>query len=570
MDLFKILDTTPEPPIVNVHHSQNVSGDYWLPCPMSEYQKELTDQVISLHYSDILKYFETDDKDIVLLDSLEVLYLNSQLVATHPYMLVKHYLPKNLTAKDTPLNLAETSGKFQVLKDIISLIDDKSLNVAVVGRSGYRLLDLIESLLLSCRTNIKRHYGNYIKDPSKIKTKDLKELTCHIIPSDISGFKIDETFDLVFSFDITSQNEFLRSLKKTPKTPILRFVSTNSIDHIALYFRKEYNTELKTQDYLVDVTAATVVLRDRVGTLPPDLRPIYSKNLSYLKNWFQDFTSTPWPLPDVSPIKKYNSADVENSLLSEVHYEKKTAAKTRSTFYETKRLNQEYTSNPLKDINFGILSTNSNYQDSLTHKLLQNYNVLLKTLEISSEELKNIEQFKLLDEDFLLSDESKIIGEIDHIKSRIISANINSEKISPKIEILKHELENLKVEIGNFGSSSLFKINVLKKSINSLENKEQNLNEEIDYMKKEIQNAKNSIKESEESATKLYDEVKTNNQKLSSYFCQSDEDEDTSSQEIQRLISEKNQLNSAIHDNLRKLANYRSRTDNRRNSPSVK
>lgn len=62
MDLLRILDTKPIPTIVDATTlgiSGNTSGDYWLPTTMSLYQKELTDQIVSLHYSDILRYFET-------------------------------------------------------------------------------------------------------------------------------------------------------------------------------------------------------------------------------------------------------------------------------------------------------------------------------------------------------------------------------------------------------------------------------------------------------------------------------------------------------------------------------
>lgn len=68
-----------------------------------------------------------------------------------------------------------------------------------------------------------------------------------------------------------------------------------------------------------NVTAAMVILRDRLGTLPPDLRPIYSQKLHYLVEWLENPT-VPWPLPDIYPLKQYTSMDVERSLLTEVHF----------------------------------------------------------------------------------------------------------------------------------------------------------------------------------------------------------------------------------------------------------
>lgn len=563
MDLFKILDTTPEPPIVNLNTTLNTSGDYWLAVPMSDYQKELTDQVVSLHYSDILKYFETDDKDRVLLDSLEVLYLNSQLVATHPYLLISHYLPKNLTSRDIPYNLCETSGKFQVLKDVIALLEGTSSEIAIVTRSG-RLLDLIEALLLGSKTNIKRHHGNYIKDPAKNKYKDL---TTHLIPSDVE-VDIQEKFDLVFTLDITPTDEFLHSLKKTLATPIIRFVSANSIDHVALYFRQ---FKKERSDYLVDVTAAIVVLRDRVGILPPDLRPIYSKNLTYLKDFFQDFTRNPWPLPELSSIKKYDASDVEKSLLSEVHYDKSKASKQPKSYYETKRLRREYTSNPLKDVSFGILSVNSNYRATLTHKLIQEFNVLHNDLAIQTNEFSHFDEFYASERDYLLNDESKLINEIDHVKARIQTANNKAEKLVEKADEIKVTIVKLESEIQELNTNDkLKKIEELKDLIVKNEAKKKSLVTENEYMTKEIETAKTSIIESEKEIETNKKSIVENEVKVGEYF-KDFKDEPLENDEMKKLVEQTNFIKLQIDESLKKLSSNRGRnSENRRNSPSIK
>ncbi|CCH42641.1 HDA1 complex subunit 3 [Wickerhamomyces ciferrii] len=566
MDLFKILDTTPEPPIVNLNTSLDTSGDYWLAVPMNEYQKELTDQVVSLHYSDILKYFETDDKDRVLLDSLELLYLNSQLVATHPYLLINHYLPKNLTSKDIPFNLCETSGKFQVLRDVITLVEETKLNIAIVARSG-KLLDLIEALLLGCKTNIKRHYGNYIKDPAKAKQRDL---TCHIIPSDVD-IDIKDKFDLVFSLDITSQNDFLNSLKADPKSPILRFVSANSIDHVALYFRQ---FPKERYDYLVDVTAAIVVLRDRVGILPPDLRPIYTKKLTYLKDWFKDFKNNPWPLPELSPIKKYDSEDVEKSLLSEVYHEKQFDQLTPKfkSYYETKRLNRDYTSNPLKDVTFGILSVNSNYTETLTHKLIQEFNVLHNKLAIQCKEFEHFEQFQSNEKNYLLNDESKLITELDHVKTRINTANNKSSKLINKIEESKNNVLDLENKVENLQTKheKLTRIENLKNEILREEQKKKSTIVENDYMLKEINTAKNSIIESNKNIEDFKKSILSNETKLDELF-KDVQNTPIESEDLTKLQEQTKNIKLKIEENLKKLNTGRGRnSDHRRNSPSVK
>lgn len=182
MDLRKILDTTPEPPIIEPDIANiNYSGDYQLPTPMYDFQKELTDQIVSLHYPDILKYCELNDRREIIIKSLDICLENCQLVSNHPYLLIDHYMPKNLTFKQLPEKLAETSGKFNVFKDLINvLIDDKNnylINVGVVINNKRNLFDLIDALLLGCsRSNnnvtVIRYSGNNVLRESKKKAQN--------------------------------------------------------------------------------------------------------------------------------------------------------------------------------------------------------------------------------------------------------------------------------------------------------------------------------------------------------------------------------------------------------------
>ncbi|CEP24755.1 unnamed protein product [Cyberlindnera jadinii] len=571
MDLLKILDGTPEPPIVSLTTSENLSGDYWLPVPMCEYQKELTDQVVSLHYSDILKYFETDDKEQVLLDSLEVLYLNSQLVATHPYLLIDHYMPKNLATKDTPNNLCDTSGKFKVLRDLISMLEGRSIDVALVGRSG-KLLDMLESLLLGTRCNIKRHHGSNLKIPAKsqnTKNNKPKVLTMHIIPSDVDDFVTTSKFDLVISFDITPTNEFLQSLRKSTRVPILRLVSTNSIDHIALYFRQFH--ERGTEEYLVQVTAAIVVLRDQVGVLPPDLRPIYFKNLTYLKDWCEDFVHTPWPLPEMSSIRRYDAGDVERSLLQEVHYEKNTEPKREPvSYYEAKRLNKDYISNPLKEVNFGILSVNSKFSDALTHRLIQGLTRVFGELQLKLDELTHLEEFDNAIKDFTRVDESKLNDEIKGYNDRISSAISKSGELSSQIESLKSQIRQAEATAESLSTNTkLQRIKELKELISKEEHRSGNNVTEMEYMAKEIGNAEKSISDSDVEVEQLKKSIGENQQKVDGYWSnfQALVIDDSELKHVQERIES---LKFQIEDSLTKLQNSKARADTRRNSPSLK
>lgn len=567
MDLFRILDSTPEPPIVSLATSENVSGDYWLPVPMCEYQKELTDQVVSLHYSDILKYFETDDKEQVLLDSLQVLYLNSQLVATHPYLLIDHYMPKNLATKDTPYNLCETSGKFAVLRDLISMLEDRMIHVAIVGRSG-KLMDLIEALLLGQRCFINRHQGPNLKIPAKsqnMKNSKTKELTVHIVPSD-QDFTAKLKFDLVIAFDITPATQFLQSLRKSTRVPILRLVSTNSIDHIALYFRQFHDRG--TKDYLVDVTAAIVVMRDQVGVLPPDLRPIYSKNLSYLHDWLHDLTNTPWPFPEMSSIRKFGASDLERSLLTEVKYEKPQPVKGSRTSYETKRLNKEYTSNPLKDVNFGILSVNSKYADSLTHRLLQDFSDTHTKLQWQNDELDHFEIFERRKKNFTKLDAEKLNDEVLGYKTRIEVSVNRSIELTSKLEETRLSIQKGEEHISALSKNEkLNKIKELKEKLAKEEQRQKSHVTETEYMSQEISTAEKSIEDSDREIAELKVKIGENQTKLDDYW--TGFSVAVGDGQLKLLTDAVDELKSHIEDNLTKLQNSSTRNDNRR-SPNIK
>ncbi|SMN19831.1 similar to Saccharomyces cerevisiae YPR179C HDA3 Subunit of a possibly tetrameric trichostatin A-sensitive class II histone deacetylase complex [Maudiozyma saulgeensis] len=446
MDLLKILDTKPVPTIVDsqtLGASGNVSGDYWLPTTMCLYQKELTDQIVSLHYSDILRYFETMDyKADVVLESMRTMCLNSEYVATHPYLLINHYMPKSLITRDIPAHLAETSGKFVVLRDLMNLVQKYETNTAIICRPG-RTMDLVEALLLGNKVNIKRYDGSSIK--SKQKKPKTYACTCHLFPSSLVNGKnfqitISDQFDMVISVDPsvdTDATHIQKILKhsrsgKGPdaRAPIVRLISINSVDHCNIYFSKRYPKD--STELLSKITAGVVVLRDRVGTLPPDLRPIYSQHLNYLVEWLED-SNLPWPLPDVYPIKKYNPMDVERSLLSEVKFNQvedldaifNTNSKKRGrhkdrhgdgsynhknkSYYELKRLKNDYSTNPTKQGMKQLTGiTTAGEEDSvnyhlvsgiLTHKLIQSIGQVYYDIERQVDELNDYDSMSLIEDD---------------------------------------------------------------------------------------------------------------------------------------------------------------------------
>ncbi|KAI5970935.1 HDA3 [Candida margitis] len=508
MNLLRILDSTPEPPIIELELNEtNQSGDYYLGTPMYEYQKELTDQIISLHYPDILKFCETNDQKDIILKSVETCIENCMLVCTHPYLLISHYMPKNLAIKDMPAKLAETSGKFNVLKDLLNvIISNKKSNFKSVGlvmSNNLKLFDLIEALLMACSGNktVKRYVGNNIQRESKKAVKNgnnsngatpnghgnkAKTPTqIHLIPTD-GDIQRDKDvfdaskFDILITVDgnVDTETEFYQSLKTMNRSSdekhavTIRLSPFKTIEHIKLF----YMNAVDEPDYLYKLISSVVCLRDFIGNIPPDIFPIYHQKLSYLGPNFLDQVFgdrveayPPWPLPALPLIQKYTPIDVERSLLTEAHFhytpyglQPFTEEKATPSYYETKRLTSDYITNPLKNSYnelIGITGASERQDTSiLTHKSLLQLNAACRDLRRAEDELDSYNEYE--------SDEiqnrigrrekekrlavSKIFDDLDHSQQRIDSGNKWYSKKQEQIEQLKIASKEKEDQISNF------------------------------------------------------------------------------------------------------------------------
>lgn len=399
MNLLKILDGTPEPPIIDLHLTSNTSGDYNLATPMYEFQKELTDQIVSLHYPDILKYCETNDSKELIVKSLEICINNCMLVSTHPYLLINHYMPKNLSAKDMHFKLAETSGKFNVLKDLMNVIilsgKKRTKNVAVIMKNEPRFFDLCEALLLGCSGNrhIKRYSGHNVQRELKKNRNDNSgsPTNIHLLPHDGNLQRGEEDlwdvhFDTVIIFDgyVDTSHEFVKTIRKN--AVIIRLVPMKTIEHCLVYYDKS------EEDYLYKLVSSIVCLRESIGNLPPDVFPIYNQKLNYLGGRFFDELYKgylpAWPLPDLPKIPKFSSIDVERSLLTEVHFHytpydsidlidnEPKKVELKRTYYQMKRLDLDYITNPLKNDYSDLIGIHGDARDGevLTHRLIMRLN----------------------------------------------------------------------------------------------------------------------------------------------------------------------------------------------------
>lgn len=325
MDLGRILDGEPEPaqPMsLMAYNTQDTSGDYTLRVPMTQMQKELTDQVVSSHYSDTLKFFNSMHEPLVA-DSLDTLCQNLQLVATHPFLLIDHYMPRNLLLKDVPSKLAIYSGKFAILGQVIEISSPLKLRIALIARPG-KCMDLLEAFLLGKHINYYRYSGTNLRDQGP---PDNNISTVYLIPSDATsvfnvhsmGFFAGGHIDLILAFDSTFEKDdphlkWLQNYNRSRPAAILRLVPANTIEHVTLCQPFVDNEEGERLRY---VLAAAVVLRGKVGAISTDFSMIYKHGLTPLKTWFED-SLRPWPLPPLPIIPKYSAEDVEKALLTEV------------------------------------------------------------------------------------------------------------------------------------------------------------------------------------------------------------------------------------------------------------
>lgn len=594
MDLFSILDGTPEPPIVDLHLDQiNNSGEYNLPTPMFEFQKELTDQIVSLHYSDILKYCETNDTTELIIKSLEICVDNCMLVATHPYLLIQHYMPKNLSLRDIPAKLAETSGKFNVLKDLVNVIlHNSSLNlpknIGIVMKNDSKIFDLIEALLLGCNgpKTILRYVGNNIKKDSSRgnKPRDPRASNIHLIPHDgaLTKMELDlrsVKFDAIVALDgyVEGTSRFFLGLRRQNRrgdeAVLIRLIPINTIEHCLLH----YEGQKKEPNYLYKLISSIVCLRDQIGNLPPDIFPIYNQNLTYLSHTFfdhvfrRDLRSFPlWPLPELPRIPRFSATDVERSLLTEVvyHYTPYDSseplvenATKKKSYYETKRLQLDYVTNPLKNDYNTLSGIKSHVGDSetapkdqsiLTHKIIMELNSSYLELAVVEEELQSYEAFNKEEKqktygrrvDELKLSLLKILDDVDHVQNRIDVAEKKILKRNQEVEELEktykdeseklqsfaktHELEEDSTK-GHFIANQL-KIWELQKQVKTLVDKLHSKGEERNYTTKEVANCNESI-----SASKT--QLAVTNESVSS---------------LKRKIAEATELEEAENANFKK------------------
>lgn len=165
---------------------------FYLPIKHTIFQDDINEMLIKLHKNHLIQQFglqksaqnnsnfKFDESSNALsdLDLLNLLYSNLNLASNNPYLLVDHYIPKNMLLMNTKDSLRNISGKFALLHKIISMYEklnndngQKKFDVLLLA-SNSKELDFVESLLIGRLVNYKRYSGSKLFEshPEKVST----------------------------------------------------------------------------------------------------------------------------------------------------------------------------------------------------------------------------------------------------------------------------------------------------------------------------------------------------------------------------------------------------------------
>lgn len=149
------------------------SPEYYLPVPLSPIQRDINELILRLHSRRLQTLFEKEPAKYEGLSNTDLLllfYTNTLLALNNPYLLVGHYIPRNMLLMNTKASLANISGKFWMLNRLIRLYEAQNgpttpkTDVLVLANSS-KELDFIESMIVGRLVNYKRYSGSKIFEP---------------------------------------------------------------------------------------------------------------------------------------------------------------------------------------------------------------------------------------------------------------------------------------------------------------------------------------------------------------------------------------------------------------------
>lgn len=540
MNLHRILDTLPAPQLTAAHwappaQSYVTGRHYALATPAKPLQMELQDQIVSLHYSDILKFFSTAEITAIARESLATMVANSLIACCHPYLLIEHYFPKSLTTRDIPKRLADTSGKFLTLSDLLTqmTLAHRKLEICVVGYPN-KMLDLIDAMAMGHKCNIVRHKGIKLRDSNTGK-KSYDNFTVHIIGSDFDSCNDVDSEDTRFDFVILmdsmadANNEWLQS-HCNEHTVFIELLMANSVEHICHHFMGPSKAKLGLAGlgpHLSNIVAALVVLREKIGHIPSGLKPAYADDLAYLRPYIARPDIVPWSLPEMSGIGQYTSLDVERSLLREARFESTTDTGTEQAessvttgsakgkffdgrYYLQKRMSKKYLSNPLLGgyEHLTGISREVSGGEVLTHTLMFDYQSVLREWAQVQGDVLAFEQFDAVrtrhwqETKTELNKFQTLVAEkeakLADINAQVASNESQCESLKLKTGQLQEQIMALTTDenLGAYAQRDVAKYDLLAQ-ISRLETKLESAKNETKYMTEEIARADKSVGESQ-------------------------------------------------------------------------
>ncbi|GMM37059.1 Hda2 protein [Saccharomycopsis crataegensis] len=230
-----------------VHNSRRSDNTYCLPAPLTSFQSDINELLVRLHSKHLLDQYglevtegKKENKENTpqqspniqkLNDSelLSMLYTNLNLASNNPYLLVNHYIPKNMLLMNTKDSLTNVSGKFRLLDQIISKYETmntkttKKYNVLVLSNNS-KEFDFIESLLIGRFVNYKRYSG-----PKLFEAKSEETVT----PFNESPAKITPSSNLgTGKRQISSKDDpYLTKRLRRKHRRIMKYVKSNNREY---------------------------------------------------------------------------------------------------------------------------------------------------------------------------------------------------------------------------------------------------------------------------------------------------------------------------------------------------
>ncbi|KAK9455362.1 class II histone deacetylase complex subunits 2 and 3-domain-containing protein [Dipodascopsis uninucleata] len=295
--------------------------EYAVPVGLFDFQRQIYEQVIILHSSEILRFCDFVSSPASLREQLEpamrTVANRTMLAATHPYLLVPSLLPRNLNDKEESRYIAAIGEKFHVLESIVMAFKQTGLKLGIVAREG-PTMDLVSTFLSGKKIKYARREGEMDMEVNREMTEDESQLFEKAIVVLVPSTAKDENdknkrfilpaVDLVVALDSSfdasqSQVQQLRGATGAglaaieSLAPVIRLVAVNTCEHALVGAA----ASLGSQDIVLDISVlssvitAVTLLRQDAGRLPEEVRKELDVLPQKLPAWIKDKRSEPFP-----------------------------------------------------------------------------------------------------------------------------------------------------------------------------------------------------------------------------------------------------------------------------------